>query len=539
MLRTLLKINLQNLFLTMFSGKSGKEKKKKKNPLTYILIAILAVYVIGALVASVSLMFSSVAFAFGNTDGLEWLYFALAGIMVFLLTFVGSVFMTQNLIFKAKDNELLLSMPVPTHYILFSRLTALIVLDFAYAVLIGAPLIGVYFYHHGFSASMLAVYSVCIILTVIFSTAVTMFIGWLIALISTKFKRSNILQIVMSLAFFGAYMVIAMNMQKYIEALLIHGEQIAAAIEKALPVFYWFGIACVGNELRAVALLAVVAFVPFIFACVLVSRSFIRVATAKKSAAKKKYVAKELSAKSAKSALFRKELACFFSIPMYMLNAAFGGLMLVAISAYIAFSGNGNMLFVTLGYDEEIAALMPIVVSAVIGFCSMMCNTGASAISLEGSKINLIRSMPVSSDDFYFAKYAVNFVVAFVPVTVSVFLLGAGLDFRLPTILAIYLSSTCFLAMASFINLFCNVLMPKFSWASEIIVIKQSGAVLAAMLSGMAVTATAYGPAFIATKHVSTEAYLLILSAVCIAICLAFIKYFKTSGKKRFERMSA
>ncbi|MBQ9850646.1 MAG: hypothetical protein IJO36_08090 [Clostridia bacterium] len=539
MLKTLLKINLQNLFLTMFSGKSGKEKKKKKSPLIYVLIALLAVYVIATLVASVSLMFSSVANAFGNTDGMEWFYFALAGILVFLLTFVGSVFTTQNLIFKAKDNELLLSMPVPMHYILFSRLSSLIILDLAYALLLGGPLIGVYFYHHGFSASMLALYAVCVILTVILSTAVTTFIGWLVALISTKFKRSNILQTVMSLAFFGVYMVVVMNMQTYIEMLLTRGEEIARAIQKALPAFYYFGIACAYNKLWAVALLAVISFIPFALACILVSKSFIRIATAKKSANKKKYVAKELSAKSAKSALFRKELSGFFSIPMYILNSAFGGLMLVMLSAYIAFSGSTNAIFTMLGTDEEIASLMPIVISAVIGFCSSMCNTGASAISLEGSRINLLRSMPVNSDDFYFAKYAVNFVVGFVPLTVSVILLEIGLRFDLLTILAVYVSSVCFLAVTSFINLTCNMLMPKFSWASEMMIIKQSGAVLAAMLSGMAVTATAFAPAFLATKFISTEIYLLILSAVCIAVCFAFIGYYKTSGKKRFERMSA
>lgn len=540
MFKALLKINLQNLFLSMFSGGAKAEKKKKKrNPLMYLLIAVLVIYVLGTLVASVSLMFSSVASIFGSTPRLEWFYFALSSMLIFMLTFVGSVFSTQNIIFKAKDNELLLSMPVPTHYILASRIVVLFVLDIFYAVMLGAPLIGVYFYHHGFSAAMLIIYVICVLLTVILSSAVTSFFGWAIALIGTKFKKSNIIQTFMSLAFFGVYMVVIMNMQTYMEKLIMNGEAIAAAIKKALPLFWMFGIACAETKIWAIALLAAFSIIPFALACLLISKSFIKIATAKKSADKKKYVAKELSSSSAKGALFKKELARFFSLPIYILNSATGCLMLVMLSVYIAIKGDAMGLSLMLAAEPEIAGMMPAILAAVIGFCSSMCNTGAAAVSLEGSRINLLRSMPVNSDDFYFAKYAVNFVVGFVPMTVSFILLEIGLKLGFLTVITVYLSAVSFLAVTSFINLTCNTLMPKFSWTSEVIVIKQGGAVLAAMLAGMAVTLTLYAPAFILMKYISAEIYLLIQSAVCIAICFAFIKFFKTSGKKRFERMSA
>ena len=95
------------------------------------------------------------------------------GLLATVLGIVGSAFMAYSGLYEAKDNELLLSMPVPTSYILASRVASLFVLDLFYAVLIGAPLIGVYFYHHGFSAEILAVYIVCVLLTVVFSAAVT------------------------------------------------------------------------------------------------------------------------------------------------------------------------------------------------------------------------------------------------------------------------------------------------------------------------------------------------------------------------------
>ncbi len=540
MFKTLLKINVQSLFLSMFSNSKGKEKKaKKKTPLMYALIGLLAAYVVVCLIGSVAVMFSPLAEAFGALPGLEWLYFALAGILVFMLTFVGSVFSTQNLIFKAKDNELLLSMPVPTHYILASRVASLFVLDLFYAAVMAIPMIGVYIYHHGFSLPLLAFYIIGILLIVVFSAAVTAFCGWAIALISTKFKNTNLIQIVLSVGFFVAYMFFAMNMQEYLEKLLKNGETVAAAIKKAMPLFYWFGKACVNSELSSIALLAVTAIVPFILGCLLISKSFIRIATTKKSANKKKYVAKELSASSAKVALLKKEFARFFSMPMYILNSATGGLMLVLFAVVMTVKGDEmglDMLFIA---SPEAANLMPLIIAAVIGFCSAMCNPAASSISLEGSKINVLRSMPVNSDDFYFAKYAVNFTVGFVPMTAAFVFIAISFKLEALTLIALYASAVSFLAVTSFINLTANLLMPKFSWQNEMVVIKQSGSVLVAMLTGLAATATLYAPAYWLMKHISVEVYLFIQSAVCVAICLGFIRFYKTSGKARFERMNA
>ena len=505
----------------------------------YALIGLLAAYVVVCLIGSVAVMFSPLAEAFGALPGLEWLYFALAGILVFMLTFVGSMFSTQNLIFKAKDNELLLSMPVPTHYILASRVASLFVLDLFYAAVMAIPMIGVYIYHHGFSLPLLAFYIIGILLIIVFSSAVTAFCGWAIALISTKFKNTNLIQIVLSVGFFVAYMFFAMNMQEYLEKLLKNGETVAAAIKKAMPLFYWFGKACVNSELSSIALLAVTAIVPFILGCLLISKSFIRIATTKKSANKKKYVAKELSASSAKVALLKKEFARFFSMPMYILNSATGGLMLVLFAVVMTVKGDEmglDMLFIA---SPEAANLMPLIIAAVIGFCSAMCSPAASSISLEGSKINVLRSMPVNSDDFYFAKYAVNFTVGFVPMTAAFVFIAISFKLEALTLIALYASAICFLALTSFINLTANLLMPKFSWQNEMVVIKQSGSVLVAMLTGLAATATLYAPAYWLTKHISVEVYLFIQSAVCVAICLGFIKFYKTSGKARFERMNA
>ena len=55
-------------------------------------------------------------------SGLGWLYFALMGMIAVVMGVFGSVFNTYSTLYQAKDNELLLSLPIPPSYILAVRL---------------------------------------------------------------------------------------------------------------------------------------------------------------------------------------------------------------------------------------------------------------------------------------------------------------------------------------------------------------------------------------------------------------------------------
>ena len=68
--------------------------------------------------------------------GLGWLYFALAGILAVVLAVVGSVFLTQATLYEAKDNELLLSLPIPPSKILLARMLSLYVQNFLFGGLV-------------------------------------------------------------------------------------------------------------------------------------------------------------------------------------------------------------------------------------------------------------------------------------------------------------------------------------------------------------------------------------------------------------------
>ena len=104
----LISLNIRALFSRMFLK---NRNQKKRSPVFTVLIILLALYVIAAFMS-----LSAVTFNLLNKPlfsmNLGWFYFSIMGIGIFSLCFIGSIFAAQAQLFNAKDNELLLSLPV-------------------------------------------------------------------------------------------------------------------------------------------------------------------------------------------------------------------------------------------------------------------------------------------------------------------------------------------------------------------------------------------------------------------------------------------
>ena len=124
MFKTLLKTRLA-AFGAYYSG-AGRRRggKKQAGSGRKVLYALLFLYCFAAFGGMFFGLFSVLAEAFAGT-AYAWLYFVMYAIVSFALMFIGSVFTAKTQLFEARDNELLLAMPVPPRYILGSRMVAL------------------------------------------------------------------------------------------------------------------------------------------------------------------------------------------------------------------------------------------------------------------------------------------------------------------------------------------------------------------------------------------------------------------------------
>ena len=213
-------------------GKSSKKEKSGKGKMaSYIFLIIFLVVIVGGLFATIFWQIGRPFIALG----LGWLYFAMMGIFVFLLCFVGSVFVTQTQIYESKDNELLLSMPVKPSMILASRMISLLLLNYAYELIIALPAGIVYGALGGFTAGGVVAYILCILLLPLLAVTVSSLFGWIVAAISSKMKSKRIVSMALSLILFGLYMYVCMQWQMYVQKLIENGQAVAEAIQGTLP----------------------------------------------------------------------------------------------------------------------------------------------------------------------------------------------------------------------------------------------------------------------------------------------------------------
>jgi ABC-2 type transport system permease protein len=126
MLKTLLRIRLAAYYRRALrraaEGPEAVEGQDRAVP-------FLMLYCFGAFSVMFFGLFAQVAQPYFEA-GLSWLYFSFFGLTAFALMFVGSVFTAKSQLFEAKDNELLLSMPLQPRDILGSRMAALVLLNF-------------------------------------------------------------------------------------------------------------------------------------------------------------------------------------------------------------------------------------------------------------------------------------------------------------------------------------------------------------------------------------------------------------------------
>ena len=129
MLKLLLKTRILAL-ADQFSGQS-----KGKQALNVRRIAVLAGAALLLLVGAGYLVSKILGPLYNNmlAADMEWLYFAMVGGLAFLISFMFTSIYAQGAIFEAKENEMLLSMPIPPTAILCSRMGALYFLNFFFA----------------------------------------------------------------------------------------------------------------------------------------------------------------------------------------------------------------------------------------------------------------------------------------------------------------------------------------------------------------------------------------------------------------------
>ena len=304
MLSALLKKQLQEIFRSYFyNAKQGKARSRASTVGYFAFFAVLMVGVLGGMFTYLA---HSLCAPFAAA-GMEWLYFTIMAMVAIVLGAFGSVFNTYSSLYLAKDNDLLLSMPIPVRTILLSRLLSVYLMGLLYSGVVLLPAMIVYWVTVSAAPAALAGGLLLFVLVTIFVLTLSCALGWVVARISLKLKHRSITVVLTSLLFLGAYYFVYFKAQSFLSELVTNAAYYGAQIRgKAYPL-YLIGRAGAGDG-PAMAVVTAVVLVLFVLLFWLLSRSFLRIATASGSTVRRVYREKTAVQRGAGTALLAREL---------------------------------------------------------------------------------------------------------------------------------------------------------------------------------------------------------------------------------------
>lgn len=529
MFKALLRVQLSSVIASLMRSSKGD---KKRSVAGGAMIAVLFVFVALVLLFACGAMFYVLA---GPLDsmGLDWFYFALAALTAFALCFIGSVFTAQQQLFAARDNELLLAMPIKPKFILGARMVMLLLINYALELIVLLPALVAWGMQIGFTGAGIAAAVLSALLLPLLVMCFTCLFAWILAAISSRMRNKTIITMVLYLIFLAAYFYVYMNMNDLLTSLIANGAEVAGAMSAVYPA-YAFGQAIADGNFVQLAGFAACCVVPFAIVYAVLSRGFLAVTTRRPTAKKAVYREQKLAVSSASAALLKKELRHFAANGMYILNASFGSILTIAAAVALIIYRDTLM---------PLAAMLPEGLAAaflIIALC-FLCATdviSAPSISLEGKTLWLLKSLPVTPRAILMSKVELHLVIALPPTLIASACCVIALPLTAAEAAAVVLLPALMCVFGALLGVVANLRFPKFDYINETAVVKNSASVVIAMFGSWAVLAAPAILYFVLLDGlVGLTAYLYICAAALAAACAAMYAYLGCGGSRRFENL--
>ena len=483
----LMRLRLQALFSSLLYSKKGGPAKRRSPGVTALVIALL-VLAFGSIVMMMATAAVGVAALAFEMYDMPWFYYTSLALLSFLLMVITGIFTAKNQLFDSKDNDLLLAMPLLPRNILIARMLTLYLTDLLFEafVMVPAGIVALFYVRPTFTGVLF--YVLAILLLPLLALALSAFFGWVLAAVESRCRNKTIPQTILSMAFFILYFIFCFRTNEIMEAIAANAEGIAASLKVWAYPFYQLGVACADGKILPFLLFAAVCLVPMAVCVWLLSRSFLSIVTARRTAKKAVYRAdrEDRKVSSPLAALTKKELGCFFGSFPYLLNAGLGAVLMVLAGVFVLTGGSritemlpalSEELGLSLTGDHAVMLLM-----ALAFFVSSATGISAPSVSLEGTKLWIPLTIPVKPATVLLSKTLAHMIVLTPPTLF--FSLCAVISAKPSPLMAVwaFLLPFLFNAVSAFVGTLIGTRFPKLDWIDEAIAVKQSMAVLFTML---------------------------------------------------------
>lgn len=531
MFRRLVVISLKGLLDTQRSRRQGKRRLTG----TGGVLALIALVMV-LLIVSFRQSFFGPMFEILYGTPLYSLYFVLASFAAVAVAVVFVLFMTGPALYAAKDNERLLAMPIRPHVIVLARLTGLYVYSLFSVSLLMIPAIATAILDGSMSLGQLALAVLVTLLLPLFALTVSLLIGLLLHLLSQYLVRlKTVITLVISIVFLGFYFYAVTVLQLEIQKLLAQGQAIQEAIREIAPFFYHAGAAIVHSSFASFWVFMVWALLPFVVVVLLIERLFLAIVRRVPRVKHVAFKGVHASGKSKTGALISREVKHYLAAPMVILNTMLGSFL--ALAGAIALIIDRGRLVDILGV-EALQPFLPHGFLLIILFFIVTGPISASSLSLEGNTFWHLKTLPVVATQVLLAKVGFHYLAVapfFLLLSLSTSYVWQASVWQAVTQILI---PQAFIVVFALIGILINLRFPRFDYANETQVVKQSLSVMLTMLLGVVlVVILVAGYAWQLHRILSLDAYAGVVIAFLLTLAIVLLRMVATYGVRRFNQL--
>ena len=303
MIRALLKKQLLELCAAFVrSSKTGKRRSRVGTFGYTLLFTVLMLLVM--------LSFGSMALPLAVTlvpQGLAWLYFVLMELSALTVSVLASAFTSYGHLFRCRDNQQLLALPIPPGAIFAVRCGGVYLTGLIYLLLAWVPSVVCYALAAPCpGGALLAALPVALALAGV-SMVLAVLLGWAVALLNRRARHKSFVTVVGTLLFLAVYYAVFQWVGNAVDALVLDAVQAGAAASRAVAPLHLLGLAAVGSA-PALLLLLALAVACMVLCGKALAKPYLRLLTLEPGKIKTEYRAKAQKKQPPHRALLRREL---------------------------------------------------------------------------------------------------------------------------------------------------------------------------------------------------------------------------------------
>ena len=528
--------------MSLFRIKARNESRARKIVLP-IVLALVVMFSVGSYVAILAEELAP--------SHLTYIVLTIFIMVTSLLTIIEGVYKSQGILFEARDNELLFSLPITQSKIFFIRIFKLITFQFLYNSLFMLPAIIVYAIYEKTNVSFYLISTVMLVLLPIIPTILGCIFGYIIKGLSAKFKARNIMQVLFtSLILLGIFYV-SFNMQGMVANIVQNANSIQEIITKIYyPAGLYINLIQNFNILDLVTLLAINIVPAFVFVYVAsifyfkINSKLGEKGNGNKKVGVAKTTEKTYRVRTQLSGLIHKEMKRFFSSPVFMVNAGFGMVLMIAVTFALSINFDGMINSMMQGMETEIPIpigeiknMMPKVFYGFVIFISCMTSITSSMISLEGKSFNITKSLPVETEKILLSKVLTSNILSIPIFLICDVIFFIAFKVAIIDIVFILLASIVMPTLTALIGILMNLKYPKMNATSDTEVVKQSMSSMLSVFMGMFVAILSIAIMIMGNNY-NTNLFVALELLTFSIITFMLWRILKKYGAKRFKEIN-